>query len=105
MNTEIAKNIRVISLVAASGLVIFFASQPYAAEMPEGSAPVEHAAGTAGGSSDFTKYDANGDGKLSPKEVAGDKALAGKFKMADLNADGFLSSEEYDNLKKASVVK
>jgi hypothetical protein len=102
--SNITKSTRVISSVSALGF-IFFIQQSYAADQVDTGAPVENSISAAGTTSDFAKYDANGDGKLSIKEVAGDKMLLAKFKQADTNSDGTLSKEEYDNLNKAAMQK
>jgi hypothetical protein len=46
-------------------------------------------------SKSFKDLDANGDGKLSPAEVASMTSLKTDFRGADSNSDGFLSEAEY----------
>ena len=54
---------------------------------------------------DFKKLDANSDGKLVDKEVAGDKLLASKFKFADTDGDGGINADEYEKFKKLVYLK
>lgn len=64
--------------------------------------------GSAPETSAFKGLDKNGDGSLSPAEVAGNKEIAKRFKAFDANKDGKLQEPEYlkaaqDNTKRVAA--
>lgn len=48
---------------------------------------------------EFNKFDANRDRRLTSEEVAGDADFNGRFKLADNNHDGVLAPDEYSTFK------
>lgn len=98
------KDVRTVYSVLALSMSCFLAPA-YAADSAEATpaAATEPASNATVG--DFGKLDANKDGKLTEKEVTGDKLLTSKFKFADSDGDGGINADEYDKFKKLVYLK